>query len=171
MNTNLVTIVKKIVADYGENILANPQRLKSFFSDLAKDEPKKDYGNAIADCTQSVRINPENLNCGYFLKHHLVNNLGGTFTVCHSFGQEIICRAFCQPQLPQFPLGKPVTAFWSKLRNGSGQFLVKCIIFFISHVGIVHRCAYTMLKSRRRKNNIRLHTLILSQKRQGYKVL
>ncbi|GMO66157.1 MAG: hypothetical protein Ta2A_14230 [Treponemataceae bacterium] len=40
MNTNLVAIVKKIIADYGENILANPQRLKSFFSDLAKDEPK-----------------------------------------------------------------------------------------------------------------------------------
>ncbi|GMO66163.1 MAG: hypothetical protein Ta2A_14240 [Treponemataceae bacterium] len=40
MNTNLVNIVKKIIADYGENILANPQRLKSFFSDLAKDEPK-----------------------------------------------------------------------------------------------------------------------------------
>ncbi|GMO66150.1 MAG: hypothetical protein Ta2A_14210 [Treponemataceae bacterium] len=40
MNTNLLAVVKQIVADYGENILENPQRLKSFFGDLAKDEPK-----------------------------------------------------------------------------------------------------------------------------------
>jgi formylglycine-generating enzyme required for sulfatase activity len=40
MNTNLVTIVKQIIADYGESVLADPQRLKDFFSDLAKDEPK-----------------------------------------------------------------------------------------------------------------------------------
>jgi hypothetical protein len=40
MNINLLDIVKQIIADYGENILENPQRLKAFFSDLAKDEPK-----------------------------------------------------------------------------------------------------------------------------------
>ncbi|GMO66153.1 MAG: hypothetical protein Ta2A_14220 [Treponemataceae bacterium] len=40
MNTNLLTIVRQIVATHGESILENPQRLKSFFSDLAKNEPK-----------------------------------------------------------------------------------------------------------------------------------
>jgi hypothetical protein len=40
MNTNLLNIVKRIIADYGEAVLADPQRLKAFFSDLAKDEPK-----------------------------------------------------------------------------------------------------------------------------------
>jgi hypothetical protein len=40
MNTNLVHIVKQIIAEYGEAVLADPQRLKAFFSDLAKDEPK-----------------------------------------------------------------------------------------------------------------------------------
>ncbi|GHV84613.1 hypothetical protein AGMMS50230_02210 [Spirochaetia bacterium] len=40
MNTNLLTIVKQIIAMNGEGILADPQRLKAFFSDLAKDEPK-----------------------------------------------------------------------------------------------------------------------------------
>jgi hypothetical protein len=40
MNTNLLTIVKQIAAEYGEGILADPQRLKAFFGDLAKDEPK-----------------------------------------------------------------------------------------------------------------------------------
>jgi hypothetical protein len=40
MNTNLLTIVKQLIASNGENILGDPQRLKSFFNDLAKDEPK-----------------------------------------------------------------------------------------------------------------------------------
>ncbi|GMO15688.1 MAG: hypothetical protein Pg6A_01890 [Termitinemataceae bacterium] len=40
MNTNLVNIVKGIIANNGETVLADPQRLKAFFGDLAKDEPK-----------------------------------------------------------------------------------------------------------------------------------
>jgi hypothetical protein len=40
MNTTLLTIVKRIIADYGEAVLADPKRLKAFFADLAKDEPK-----------------------------------------------------------------------------------------------------------------------------------
>jgi formylglycine-generating enzyme required for sulfatase activity len=40
MNTNLVTIVKQIITGYGEAVLADPQRLKAFLGDLAKDEPK-----------------------------------------------------------------------------------------------------------------------------------
>jgi hypothetical protein len=40
MNTNLAHIVKQIIEDNGEAVLNDPQRLKAFFSDLAKDEPK-----------------------------------------------------------------------------------------------------------------------------------
>ena len=40
MNTNLLNIVKRIIAEQGEDILDNPQRLKAFFLDMAKDEPK-----------------------------------------------------------------------------------------------------------------------------------
>jgi hypothetical protein len=40
MNAALLNIVKQIIAGYGEGILAHPKRLKAFFSDLAKDEPK-----------------------------------------------------------------------------------------------------------------------------------
>ena len=40
MNTNLLNIVKQITSQYGEEVLADPRRLKAFFSDLAKDEPK-----------------------------------------------------------------------------------------------------------------------------------
>jgi len=40
MNTNLLNIVKQIIAEKGEDILADPQKLKPLFSDYAKDEPK-----------------------------------------------------------------------------------------------------------------------------------
>jgi hypothetical protein len=40
MNASFLSIVKRIIAEQGEEVLANPQRLKAFFSDLAKDEPK-----------------------------------------------------------------------------------------------------------------------------------
>jgi rubrerythrin len=40
MNTNLPTIVKQISSEYGEAVIADPARLKAFFSDIAKDEPK-----------------------------------------------------------------------------------------------------------------------------------
>ena len=40
MNANLLKVVKYIVAEYGEEVLADPRRLKAFFGDLAKDEPK-----------------------------------------------------------------------------------------------------------------------------------
>ena len=40
MNTNLLNIVKRIIAENGERILADPARLKALFADLAKDEPK-----------------------------------------------------------------------------------------------------------------------------------
>jgi hypothetical protein len=40
MNTNLLSIVKQIIAQYGEGILADPARLKSLFSDMAMNEPK-----------------------------------------------------------------------------------------------------------------------------------
>ena len=42
MNTNLLSIVKRIIAEQGEDILDNPQRLKAFFTDYAKDEPKQE---------------------------------------------------------------------------------------------------------------------------------
>jgi hypothetical protein len=40
VNTNLLTVLKQIAAEYGEDVLADPARLRAFLSDLAKDEPK-----------------------------------------------------------------------------------------------------------------------------------
>jgi len=42
VNNNLLNIVKRIVTEQGEDILNNPQRLKAFFMDYAKDEPKSE---------------------------------------------------------------------------------------------------------------------------------
>jgi hypothetical protein len=40
VNINLLNVVKRIIANNGETVLADPRRLKAFFGDLAKDEPK-----------------------------------------------------------------------------------------------------------------------------------
>jgi len=50
MNTNILGIVKRIVAEQGEDILDNSQRLKAFFVDYAKDEPQQErlaFGRSI----------------------------------------------------------------------------------------------------------------------------
>lgn len=50
MNTSFLSIIKRIVAEQGENILSDAARLKPFISDYAKDEPKEDrvaFGRAI----------------------------------------------------------------------------------------------------------------------------
>jgi hypothetical protein len=56
MNNNLPIIVKQIIADYGEAILENPQRLKALFGDLAKDEPKP-LRLAFGRCIESGAYN------------------------------------------------------------------------------------------------------------------
>ncbi|MDR2808676.1 MAG: hypothetical protein LBB43_06705 [Spirochaetaceae bacterium] len=52
MNSNSLGIVKQIIADYGEEILGAPKRLKAFFFDLTKDESKPlrtTFGRCIED--------------------------------------------------------------------------------------------------------------------------
>ena len=51
MNANLLAILKQIVADYGEGVLAEPHRVSAFFADLAKDEPKPQK-NAFVKCLE-----------------------------------------------------------------------------------------------------------------------
>jgi uncharacterized membrane protein len=50
MNANFLFIIKRIISEQGESILADPQRLKSFVSDYAKNEPKMErlaFGRCI----------------------------------------------------------------------------------------------------------------------------
>jgi WD40 repeat protein len=50
MNANFLIIIKRIVSEQGEAILADPQRLKGWISDYAKDEPKAErlaFGRCI----------------------------------------------------------------------------------------------------------------------------
>jgi tetratricopeptide (TPR) repeat protein len=52
VNTNLLKVIRQITADYGEEVLDAPRRLKAFFSDLAKDEPKP-LRMAFGKCVES----------------------------------------------------------------------------------------------------------------------
>jgi hypothetical protein len=36
MNTNLVTVIKRIIAEEGEDIFANPARLKGYVADYSR---------------------------------------------------------------------------------------------------------------------------------------
>jgi uncharacterized membrane protein len=50
MNTAFLSIIKRIITEQGEAILAEPQRLKGWISDYAKDEPKAErlaFGRCI----------------------------------------------------------------------------------------------------------------------------
>jgi len=47
MNTNLLAVVNRIVAEQGEGILAEPRRIAAFFADLAKEEPKPQKNSFI----------------------------------------------------------------------------------------------------------------------------
>ena len=52
MNTNLLSIVKQITGEYGEDVLGDARRLKALFSDLAQDEPKP-LCTAFLKCVES----------------------------------------------------------------------------------------------------------------------
>ncbi|MDR2798698.1 MAG: tetratricopeptide repeat protein, partial [Treponema sp.] len=56
MNSNLVTILKQIIAHSSEEILADSRRLKAFFADLAKDEPKP-LRTAFGCCIEAEAYN------------------------------------------------------------------------------------------------------------------
>jgi len=51
MNTNLLGIIKRLVAEQGESILCEPKRLYAFLADLARDEPKP-HKNALIKCLE-----------------------------------------------------------------------------------------------------------------------
>jgi hypothetical protein len=59
MNTNFLTIIKRIVAEQGEDILADPQRLKGMVKDYAKNETKEErvaFGRCIeAGCYNELK--------------------------------------------------------------------------------------------------------------------
>jgi hypothetical protein len=50
MNATFLSVIKKIISEQGESILSEPQRLKGWISDYAKDEPKAErlaFGRCI----------------------------------------------------------------------------------------------------------------------------
>jgi hypothetical protein len=71
--------------------------------------------------------------------HHFVNDLGGGFVVSRCLGKKVIDSHIRQPHKTQFPLFKPTGSIRTKFGNGTGQFFIKSIVFFISHVSVFHK--------------------------------
>jgi len=90
MNTNLLAIVKQIVETQGEEILSEPQRMKAFFSDLAKDEPKPEriaFGRCLeygfAQILKNVAVT-EREKCKQELAKRLRDEEGLDLTLCEN---------------------------------------------------------------------------------------
>jgi len=78
MNANLLNIVKQIIAAQGEGILADPPRLRAFFMDLAKDEPKQErlaFGRCIELGSYEVLKNTRTADERQFKKAALADQL------------------------------------------------------------------------------------------------
>ncbi|MDR2660317.1 MAG: hypothetical protein LBC27_10095 [Spirochaetaceae bacterium] len=56
MNTNLLNIVKRIVAEQGEAVLGDPQRLKPFIKSYAQTVPQ-DERRAFGRCVEAGAYN------------------------------------------------------------------------------------------------------------------
>jgi len=150
MNVNLLNIVKQIVAEQGEDILSNPQRMKAYFSDLAKDEPKPDriaFGRCVehgfAQTLKNVAVQDRAL-CKQRLAQKLRDEEGLDSALCADsvellaevlFGEEqknvtaLVCSN-CGKELQKewqtcpycsTPVGKTEQVICSVITSGSGS--------------------------------------------------
>ena len=114
MNTNLLAIVKQIIAEHGEDILANPQRLKAFFADLARDEPKPQknalikcvelkYAQMLKDVAQTDRD-----GCKKALAKRLYEEEGLDAVLCEETLELLAAVLFGEQEGQKTPVGKPV---------------------------------------------------------------
>jgi hypothetical protein len=55
MNPNLVAVIKRITAEYGEAVLADPARLKVFFSDYGQNVPQ-DGRRIVSASGKTVKV-------------------------------------------------------------------------------------------------------------------
>ena len=92
MNTNLLEIIKWIIAKNGEDILDDPARLKSIFADFAKDEPKEEriaFGRCIEmGCYRELKraqTENERLQIKTNLISRLQSNTGITITILYRY--------------------------------------------------------------------------------------
>jgi tetratricopeptide (TPR) repeat protein len=88
MNTNLLNIIKQIVAEQGDDILANPKRVSAFFADLARDIPKPEKNALLRSLehgfAQIMRnaAAPDREDCKQQLTQRLNNEEGFDLSLC-----------------------------------------------------------------------------------------
>jgi tetratricopeptide (TPR) repeat protein len=120
MNTNLLSIVKQIIAQNDEDILTDARRMNAFFGDLAKDEPKSEkraflacielgcytlFKNAGAERRDEVKRT---------LAERLRADEGFDLALCND-ALDLFAAALCagQPQTPRCPsCGKEIDPAW-----------------------------------------------------------
>jgi hypothetical protein len=113
MNTNFVAIIKRIIAEQGEDILANPQRVKGFVQDYAARESKVErlaFGRCIEYGAYTELKNAPDAEARQRVKADLVqkvhNNEGLDVALCNSaldvleaavfgaiFGKKNLCKS------------------------------------------------------------------------------
>jgi len=106
MNTDLLNVVKQIVAERSESILSEPKIVSAFFSDLARDVPKPQK-NALIKCleykfTQTLRNvdNAERANCKQKLVEKLHNEEGLDIVLCRNTIELLAIVLFGEENLP-----------------------------------------------------------------------
>jgi len=88
MNTNLLNIIKQIIAEQGDDILANPKRVSAFFADLARDIPKPEKNALLRSLehgfAQIMRnaAAPDREDCKQQLTQRLNNEEGFDLSLC-----------------------------------------------------------------------------------------
>jgi hypothetical protein len=88
VNSNLIAVVKKIIAEHGDTVLSEPKRVSAFLADLAHDVPKPQK-NALVKCleqdsaqTLKATKKAERVNCKQHLAHRLHEDEGLDFGLC-----------------------------------------------------------------------------------------
>jgi len=113
MNSDLLNIIKQIVAERGDTVLSEPKIVSAFFSDLARDVPKPQR-NALIKCLEHKFVQAlknvgkaERANCKQKLAEKLHNEEGLDIVLCGNavellatvlFGEENTFNTFTDPR-------------------------------------------------------------------------
>jgi hypothetical protein len=144
MNASLLAIIKRIVAEQGEDVLANPQRLKPLVGDYAKDEPKEErraFGRCIEQGfyqqIKAANTTAERRRIKASLTRQLQDTTGLSAALCA--GALDILDALAPLAAPMLPVSSPVPAAQTHNVSGletrranTGKISIKTLIFAVA---------------------------------------
>jgi LPS O-antigen subunit length determinant protein (WzzB/FepE family) len=117
MNTNLVNIIKRIIAEQGEDILANPQRVKGYVNDYASRESKVErlaFGRCIEHGAYAELKNAPDAEARLAVKaavaQRVHSNEGLELALCNDALDALEAALFGIATIPAPPVYKPPQA-------------------------------------------------------------